>query len=356
MSKRNTKPQPPADAKRPKSLEKRFGNAGKRVAEYVEQHILTGAYPVGEAVPSVRRLAVKFRISYSVVHRALQSLVEPGLLENRPRRGFIVLRRQPREFGENVPEIAVFLKFNVFRWMLIHTMLYGMLDEVRRNGYAFRLHILTPHDQHPAEIEKRSAGAAGAVLLHSMEQTLLPNLKLSCPAVGLLAQDNFNGMLSAVNIDFFEMAEIAAGYFRRAGVKKVAIISSFEETYTNRALAFKSKFEFHGGETGLFIIRPDEEPRIDCEKDDCGYFFTSDSMLQMFSVQYAARHGRRLAEERLVLGVDGKRFYDPDMHIFPTIAYDYREMGRLACEELLLRIRHPERRGRNICCYGELII
>ena len=57
---------------------------------YVEARIISGEYPVGGKLPSVRRLAAKFQLSFGTAYRAVHTLLERGLLEQRGTAGLFV--------------------------------------------------------------------------------------------------------------------------------------------------------------------------------------------------------------------------------------------------------------------------
>ncbi len=334
------------------NLKNNFRNSRTRIAEYVENHILSGAYAVGDALPSVRRLAQKFGVSYAVAYRAVGDLAGIGLLQACPSRGFIVRRRIPERDGERQLDIVVFLRNQLFGGMLIYAILQGMLQAARRGNAAFRMVQLEPGETPLARLDQLGA-VDGAVLLHTFEPRQLPEWPLDCPAVGLLAQNSCGGRLSAVNLDPVDLANQAADFFRRRNIKHVIAYSSWEETYINRALAFQSRFGISGGTVDIRVEHPAE---ASWQKPEApAFFFSSDSFLQYADENCRARHGRPLTECCTVLGVDGRRKIDPEMVIAPTIAYDYPEMGQVAFEELLRLIRNPETVRRNITFTGRLL-
>lgn len=76
----------------------------QQLADQLAEQLLDGQLPEGEAMPSVRVLAAQHLLNPLTVNRALQSLSEAGLLENRRGLGFFVvhgardrLRRAERE-------------------------------------------------------------------------------------------------------------------------------------------------------------------------------------------------------------------------------------------------------------------
>jgi GntR family transcriptional regulator len=62
-----------------------------QLADRLGQALLDGSPPEGEAMPSVRMLAAEFGLNPLTVNRALQAMVDAGLLESRRGLGMFVL-------------------------------------------------------------------------------------------------------------------------------------------------------------------------------------------------------------------------------------------------------------------------
>jgi len=91
----------------------------RQLADRLAAQLLDGEPPEGEAMPSVRALASRYLINPLTVSRALQSLVDEGLVESRRGLGMYVqagarqrLRRSERErfLQEEWPRLAARLK------------------------------------------------------------------------------------------------------------------------------------------------------------------------------------------------------------------------------------------------------
>lgn len=321
-----------------------------QICGYVENHILSGHYPVGSAVPSVRRLAAKFKAGNTVTQLALHELVHRGLLEARPQRGFFVIRRFPEFYPDRPRRIVVFQKNLLNEGMLIFAMLQGFLESARDGGAAVQIHYLPPTEISFANLKKAVADADGAVLLHSIDREVLPELHLPCPVIGMLAQNVFGGTISAINLDLTETARQAAAFFRSRQISQVEIHSAGDDPYVSRALAFQAVFKLAGGRAK---IRKDAPAQLLPAAAGVGYFFSSDSYLEGLARQLPELpwHDPGVA----ILGVDGKRLLEPDFPLWPTVAVDYREMGRIAYQELMRRIAEPDSAPRQINVFGKLI-
>ena len=61
-----------------------------QLAEALQGSIIQGHYPVGEAIPSERLLMEEFEVSRTTVRRAIEILVDSGLLTRRAGAGTFV--------------------------------------------------------------------------------------------------------------------------------------------------------------------------------------------------------------------------------------------------------------------------
>jgi DNA-binding GntR family transcriptional regulator len=64
-----------------------------RIAADLREKIADGELLPGEQVPSLDALAEAYHVSRTTAHRAVQVLVDEGLLESRPRWGMFVAQR-----------------------------------------------------------------------------------------------------------------------------------------------------------------------------------------------------------------------------------------------------------------------
>ena len=67
----------------------------RQIVEHVRMGAITGAYPAGEPLPSVRVLAEQLVVNPNTVAHAYAELVRDGVIESRPGKGcFVAERRQ----------------------------------------------------------------------------------------------------------------------------------------------------------------------------------------------------------------------------------------------------------------------
>jgi GntR family transcriptional regulator len=62
----------------------------RQLRDLVMQRVMDGSFAEGQPIPSVRQVALDYRINHLTVGRAYQELVDMGLLERRPGLGTYV--------------------------------------------------------------------------------------------------------------------------------------------------------------------------------------------------------------------------------------------------------------------------
>ena len=81
--------------------------AYRQIANAIRAHLVAGAFPVGEPLPTVRQLAVDLGVHHNTVAEAYRVLSDEGWLDLRRRRGAIVVdRSRPRPSREARPSLV----------------------------------------------------------------------------------------------------------------------------------------------------------------------------------------------------------------------------------------------------------
>ena len=87
----------------------------RQLRDMVMQRVMDGSFAEGQPIPSVRQVALDYRINHLTVGRAYQELVDMGLLEKRPGLGTFVApgartaltrNEQQRFLEEELPAFA----------------------------------------------------------------------------------------------------------------------------------------------------------------------------------------------------------------------------------------------------------
>src|SRR5262245_13505473 len=81
--------------------------AYRQIANAIRALLVSGAFPIGEPLPTVRQLAVDLGVHHNTVAEAYRVLSEEGWLDLRRRHGAIVLdRSRPRPSREARPSLV----------------------------------------------------------------------------------------------------------------------------------------------------------------------------------------------------------------------------------------------------------
>jgi DNA-binding LacI/PurR family transcriptional regulator len=331
-----------------------------RLIDYLEEQLLAGRYPAGSRLPSVRRLTGKFDMSYSSALRGIDYLCAKGVLEKSAKRGIFVRKHGRKELSASEKRILVLVvpysQGQANRTGMYYTALNGMQELALDKGYSL---VVTPYNGPQNSNEKFPVelcdGCGGVIMLREYD-LFYDDIQLNIPVVGILVHKDFNGKNSIVDLDPFNAANSAVKYFKSRNCKNVTIVTDFRPTYINRGRIFQSEWCASGGIVEDFIVS--RIPEVDSEiefSSDCGYLFTSDHLLQRYSLEYQERKGITLAEDQIVLGIDGKSMISPEFHKFPTIAVDWKRIGECALEECIARMEHPGRCARRLYIPGHLV-
>lgn len=326
--------------------------AGKLI-DYLEERLVSGQYAVGSKIPSVRRLADKFEISYGTALRGVDYLCDRGKFEKIPNRGIFVCKRPVTNGSGKIKRIAVFMESYVteVHCGMCYTAFLGMQELARKAGYTFMVNPLMVEDATPEIMAEMSKGAEGVILLNEYDLSMKA-LQLSVPVVGVLVDNSFNGTISTVNLDPWSTAKIAVEYFESKGLEKVSIISSFKPVFVTRGLAFSALWREKGHECELIIRYSDSN--FNFEKNH-GYLFTSDQYAQNYSEVFESETGHILSDKHIILGMDGKQLIDPSFYRFPSIAVNWKNIGEIAFNECLRRIKNPSSPAQNITLTGKAL-
>ncbi len=327
--------------------------------EYIEGQIMTGRYPVGSKLPSLRSLARRFKISYSSAWNGVEYLVLAGKLHKSPRRGIFVQARTPVT-GDATRQLALiaphFTSLTTENAGLFHSALSRIEELAREHGYAL-LVIPMPNlkQMAPDTVEKLNCHCCGVILMKEIDEWLI-EMPLEVPTVGVLMEKDYGGNISIVGIDPHHAARAAVGFFLRNNISKVEIVCSDYPCYRLRANLFELYYREAGGTVSGWIMRqPERGGTIEHFHDDRGYFFSSDGLLYGIMSKHLELFGKLPLDPGRMIAVDGKNMLMPWEFHFPTIAADWRLIGELAFRECLSLIADPGQPRRRIYLAGKLV-
>jgi prepilin-type N-terminal cleavage/methylation domain-containing protein/prepilin-type processing-associated H-X9-DG protein len=328
----------------------------EQLIDYVRAQIMCGNYPPGSRLPSIRRLATKFRISYGAAIRGIDYLVVAGLLHKSAQRGVFV-SAPPSPAPGSAPRRCigvVIINPDLVYNGLFYTALRAIESAALAGGYALLVEPLNccefPIDDRWARINE----ICSAIILLQEVDRVWRELPFTIPVVGVLVENDYAGTISTVGIDPFNLAEQATDFFLRHGKKQVEIISFDRPVYTRRGKIFAETFAATGEISAWHTYFSPNPVAVDY-RPDRGYFFTSDNTYHDSAEIYRKTHAGQLPSAAFVtLAVDGKSIVCPWLHRCPTIAVNWKEVGLLAFEECERRLRPGATGPRRIYLPGEL--
>lgn len=332
--------------------------AASPLVEYLRAQILSEAFLPGSRLPSIRMLMRKFNLSYGSAMRGIDQLCKQELLEKRPRHGIFVRRPSGKPLIGSKGVIGVithYPDFNASFQGFVQHALTAIQKEAFELGYPLMSipvgDDITRLEHHPAV-----SHCNAMVLLYEADSDI-DDWKVSIPTVAMLTLNDFDGKISTVEIDPFHAAAQAVRYFQKYRVKNVAIVSDCRPVFRCRARIFEEYWKLAGGEItrryesdseNLLKINFREDPKM-------GFFFTSGHLYQEHAEVFFTENGKMLYTASRVLSVDGKNLIMPDYQPVPTIAMDWKWMGRTIFEELVALMENPFRMPRRIYLAGKLI-
>lgn len=316
----------------------------ENLIDYLEARIVSGEYAPGRRIPSIRRLAARFGLGNGTVVRALDRLVERGLLEKAPRRGIFVRTAPLLRGGGDSRRIAVIMEPLVRGIAWHHGMYYtaylGIVRAAENSGFTLVRCEAETVNATRTQLENLIAavGPAGIIFLAEYDRRITA-LRLERPAAAIAFDSSFGGQLTTVNLNPYVAAREATVFFRERGVDRVRIMTDPRPLLMTRALIFRTVWQQAGGRCEL-LVNPLEDSRRRPRRypDGCGYYFTSDHYTQTLCAEHFKRSGELLPERLTMLSVDGKRLIDPNFYRFPTLAINWLAAGRIVFEELRARM------------------
>ena len=329
----------------------------EQLIDYIEAQIMSGSYPPESRLPSVRRLAVKFGISYNAALRGIDFLVERGLIRKSAQRGIFVSPPAPPDGGDHARRClaVVIVNPNKSRSGIFYSVLTAIQAAAITRGYALLVEPLNC-DEYPLDDrwDRVNQSCSAVILLHELDQ-FWQKLPFTIPVVGVLIENDYESTISTVGLDPFNTAEQAVGFFLQRGIRKVSLVTYEKPVYARRSALFAEAFRAAGGEIGeRFVTSSWVQPAIEYRADQ-GYFFASDNVFHLSAEEYRSRYpGRTLADDITALAADGKSLICPWLHRCPTIAANWKHVGFAAFEECERRLAHPETGPRRIYLPGVL--
>lgn len=354
------------------------------LVERIEQ----GEYAPGEWLPSERALGQEYGVDRSAIRLVLQQLQDRGLVVREPgRRPWVrpTLRADGNPSGGGAVTygtiLAIVPQHPLYPASL--AILHGINTTLRSREAPFRLQVFDTHGDTKiieAEQENRALDSvieekiAGIVLWHMGGDDTVPRLRrLQEHGVPAVLVDRFPAKVSCdfVGVDNRAGIEDAIAYLRKLGHRKIAHLSSDEQTtavlerqsaYQDAMLEsgaiFHPEWQFLVSQHSPTDLKPavdhffglDERPTAICAMNDS---------LAHYFIAEAETRGWKVPEDISVVGFDDLERYSPRPALLTTLHQPFDKIGRRAAELLLARLSpdaDPSEARRHILLPAPLVI
>jgi DNA-binding LacI/PurR family transcriptional regulator len=328
-------------------------NKSDLFSEYILARIASGEYKLGTPLPSIRKLAPKFNLSYSAAQRRIAALARQGLVRSTKGRGLYIARTNLA--GALYPGKRIIAFIAPYSEKDLTSTSYVALLAFQKsaalNGFHVDVNPVRFSDLAPERFIAMTEGYSGAAMFHEYDSgmSFFPG---SLPTVAVLMNHSFGGRISLVNVDPAAAAEQATAYFQHQKIKRITVCSSLKPVYRERAERFCELWKHNGGSCKIDYTEPGGGKFVRGR----GYFFSSDTWLYSHSLAYRKETGRELNDDFVILGIDGKHRLNPEWPPFSSIVVNWSDIGKVMFEELLRLIDHPADYRKNIMIAGNLTV
>lgn len=321
------------------------GSKSDSMVRALEARIICGSYAPGQKIPSLRQLARKYGLPLNTARRGVEHLVRRGLLEAVHGSGCYVAEHRSSPHGRWRIAVAC----SPFGLDIVNTCtglaLIGVREEARRQELELESVDITGPEMNDAVFERLSRRHDGVILLGGYDERLCAPHP-GAPAVGVSMHRSFHGLFSLLELDPFQMAELAREYFLRRGCRKLTVIPHPRPVHRFREQLFRAEWE------GEVETLPHPVPEFTPGR---GYLYFCGADALDDAERYFAATGRELADDHVVLAVDGRPvFSEHRSKPLPSITVNWHRAGREAVAELLRRLRSPGTESRRVYFNCEL--
>lgn len=321
----------------------------------LKTQIQSGAYAPGSQLPFERELCESYDVQRITVRKALDMLVQDGLIVKQPGRGSFVRSEEPKPDVHTQTGVILFVmnkSQNDIRSnsSAYNAQLFFLMEQLCRNeGYTLLYTgISSGEELHSLQEQYPVVGAfmVSAVKASVVEQVLEARLPVLClnhwhPRALSVLPDNQAGIRMAVA----HLAEL--------GHRRIAFVGGPEESFNarERLLGFQAAINEYGLETRpelalqgdwtyesslaavstmLETLSPEERPTA---------LLAASDMMAIGAIEAAHRHKLSVPEDMSIIGFDNIdlcHFCSPQL---TSAGPDARQMARVAVEHMLTVIR-----------------
>ncbi|MEI8094574.1 MAG: GntR family transcriptional regulator [Spirochaetales bacterium] len=347
-----------------------------QMANLLRNRILSGELKVNERIEPELELSQLHGLSRGTVREALDLLEEEGFLRRIQGKGTFVLHKDPRDKSSIIGVVMPYLKDQ-----MIVRILLGLEKTLQENGYNFIL----CHSNSDLELERKQLerlqrqGTAGIILFPTSLQAegdLVTNLlgenfplvlvdrRIAGLKADFVGMDNFAGAYQAVS------SLLDAGHQNIACVvppdRPTSIldrIRGYETAMQDRGLFPLAAVSLAGsgtaGDDGIPHYSADDLAPIERLmnlKASPDALFCGNDFIAIGILHHLQEKGVQIPEDVALIGFDDTSYAGFPSVQLSTVSQPSAEIGRVAAELLLERIKNPELAARTSLLPGALVL
>lgn len=330
--------------------------------------IESSKYVAGDVLPSERELMALFEVERITVRRALDMLVQDGLVEKIAGVGTKVRDFSLQYDKKESKNILFFLptrkdEINMFTRPFNAIVFNSVQNECKKHGYSLIVSSLDQNDDLLSIVKKNEA--AGIVFLSNIQEEFLSEaLQMKIPSV--LVNNYHMGFVSVV-IDSENGARLISEHLLELGHRRIAFIGGlsgyitqderqrgYENTLKQAGIAWDDSIVAYGDWTsdgGYAAMR-----KILKRGSDFTAVFAANDMMAFGAIRAIREAGLSVPDDISVAGFDD---IENDMYIsekLTTIRVNIKSIGSITCQMLFNNIATNQMPDIKIVCPVDLIV
>lgn len=338
------------------------------VYEGIQKWVNSGKYQENASIPSERNLCDHFKVSRLTVRRAIDELINDGILYRRPGSGTYVGAYNPREkfyTGKNrgkalrLVHLVIGYSEESFGDELISQVLMGVEKGAKNCGFELSFASFDAQGKNDAELKHSidELGVDGVILQGKITRDIALRIQKIIPAVVVSnifipykKIKKISG-INAVMANDFEIGLSAAEYFAEKGHTYVGMIGTDPDTghfgYERRELGFRAGIELAGLKTdkeNWFVYSRPSVPleelieKVFTKKSRPTALFAYGDHLAVNTMRGLYEIGLRVPDDISIVGVNDLNIAKMAMPGLTTFKINWSQMGFEAVEKLSMII------------------
>ncbi len=334
----------------------------RSVYEKINQWVASGKYAVDASIPSERKLCDHFQVSRLTVRRAIDELINDGILYRRPGAGTFVGPHNPAEKKQSfrgkvfkVAHVVLGYTSDSFGSEIVSRVLMGVEQEAKSRGFELSFSTLDVREGTASELKRNidKLGVDGIIMEGFITREIAARIQKLIPAVVVsniylpgVRTKKISG-ITAVLANDFEIGLSAAEYLSENGHVRVGMICSDSErghyAYDRRYWGFRTGVGLSGmdmdDENWIIYSKKDVSLRESLDRLFSGSrlptaLFACGDQIGVNAMRTLQELGLKVPEDVSIIGVNDLDIAGMSMPGLTTFRIDWRQMGKVAMAKL----------------------